>query len=96
MPSNCLASRFQDDLKLEQQWEVEGRHYGQTSEHWLQNTDRHREEVLRIFAHTYGPERAKAWLANWRVFFMACAELWNYRGGAEWMVCHYRFAKRAG
>ena len=96
MPSNCLASRFQADLKLEQQWEVEGRHYGQTSEHWLQNTDRHREEILRIFAQTYGEDRAKAWLANWRVFFMACAELWNFRGGAEWMVCHYRFAKRAG
>jgi len=96
MPSNCLASRFQDDLKLETQWEVEGRHYGQTSEHWLQNTDRHRDEILRIFAQTYGPDRAKAWLANWRVFFMACAELWNYQGGTEWMVCHYRFAKRAG
>ena len=96
MPSNCLASRFQDDLKLEQQWEVDRRHYGQTSEHWLENTDRHRAEILKIFAQTYGPERAKAWLANWRVFFMACAELWNFRGGAEWMVCHYRFAKRAG
>ena len=96
MPSNCLASRFQADLKLEAQWEVEGRHYGQTSEHWLENTDRHREEILRIFAQTYGPDRAKAWLANWRVFFMACAELWNYQGGTEWMVCHYRFAKRAG
>jgi len=96
MPSNCLASRFQEDLRLEAQWDVEGRHYGQTSEHWLQNTDRHREEILRIFAQTYGEDRAKAWLANWRVFFMACAELWNFRGGAEWMVCHYRFAKRAG
>jgi cyclopropane-fatty-acyl-phospholipid synthase len=95
MPSCCLASRFQEDLTLENQWKVEGRHYGQTSEHWLENTDIHREEILRIFAETYGRDRARAWLANWRVFFMSCAELFNYRGGTEWMVCHYRFAKRA-
>ncbi len=94
MPSNDLAMRFQDDLKLETHWEVEGRHYGQTAEHWLQNTDAHRDEVLRIFAETYGPAHARKWLAYWRVFFMACAELWNFRGGAEWMVCHYRFAKK--
>jgi cyclopropane-fatty-acyl-phospholipid synthase len=96
MPSFCLAGRFQDDLTLENQWKVEGRHYGQTSEHWLENADAHREEILRIFAETYGPDRARAWLANWRVFFMSCAELFNYRGGTEWMVGHYRFAKRAG
>ncbi len=94
MPSNCLAGRFQDDLTLETQWEVDGRHYGQTAEHWLQNTDRHQEEVLRIFAETYGEKNAHKWLAYWRIFFMACAELWKFKGGSEWMVCHYRFAKR--
>ena len=94
MPSNNLASFFQDDLKLETQWEVNGRHYGQTSEHWLQNTDRHRAEVLEIFATTYGPSEARKWLAYWRIFFMSCAELWNFDGGNEWMVCHYRFAKK--
>lgn len=94
MPSSNLASHFQDDLKLETQWEVNGRHYGQTSEHWLQNTDRHREEVLQIFASTYGPSKARKWLAYWRIFFMSCAELWNFEGGNEWMVCHYRFAKK--
>jgi len=93
MPSNCLASRFQEHLKLEQVWEVEGRHYGQTSEHWLRNTDRRRKEILEIFARTYGPGEARKWLAYWRIFFMACAELWNFDGGREWMVCHYRFRK---
>jgi len=93
MPSNCLASRFQEHLKLEQVWEVEGRHYGQTAEHWLRNTDRRRKEILEIFARTYGPGEARKWLAYWRIFFMACAELWNFDGGREWMVCHYRFRK---
>lgn len=93
MPSNCLASRFQEHLKLERTWEVEGRHYGQTAEHWLRNTDRRRKEVLEIFARTYGPGEARKWLAYWRIFFMACAELWNFDGGREWMVCHYRFRK---
>lgn len=93
MPSNCLASRFQEHLKLEQVWEVEGRHYGQTAEHWLRNTGRRRKEVLEIFARTYGPGEARKWLAYWRIFFMACAELWNFDGGREWMVCHYRFRK---
>ena len=94
MPSNNLASFFQDDLKLETQWEVNGRHYGQTSEHWLQNTDRHRDEVLEIFSKTYGPSEARKWLAYWRIFFMSCAELWNFDSGNEWMVCHYHFAKK--
>ena len=92
MPSNDLAGRFQRDLRLEAQWEVPGRHYGQTSEHWLENLDRHRAEALALFAATYPPGEARKWVAYWRIFFMSCAELWNYRTG-EWMVCHYRFTR---
>ncbi len=93
MPAHDLLPRFQDDLKLVEDWKVNGRHYQQTAEHWLQNMDAHREEILPLFRDTYGPDQAVKWWAYWRTFYMACAELWGYRGGEEWLVSHYLFRK---
>jgi cyclopropane-fatty-acyl-phospholipid synthase len=31
---------------------------------------------------------------RWRLFFLACAEMFGYRGGREWGVSHHRFALR--
>jgi cyclopropane-fatty-acyl-phospholipid synthase len=93
MPSHDLFSRFQDDLKLVEDWQVNGKHYGQTSEHWLQNMDSNRATIMPLFEETYGAKDALKWWAYWRVFYLSCAELWNFRNGNEWHVSHYLFRK---
>jgi cyclopropane-fatty-acyl-phospholipid synthase len=93
MPAHNLFPCFQDDLQLLTDWKVNGTHYAKTSEQWLQNMDAHKAEIMPLFAQTYGAGAAVKWWAYWRVFYLACAELWAFRQGAEWHVSHYLFRK---
>ncbi|MBI1388375.1 MAG: methyltransferase domain-containing protein [bacterium] len=94
MPSENLLLHFQRDLHLEDQWRVSGTHYARTARAWLENMDHHKEAITPLLARAYGPEHVKLWRQRWRIFFMACKELFAARGGGEWFVAHYRMAKR--
>ena len=94
MPSIDLLPRFDEAVRLEESWPVGGEHYSRTSEAWLANMDAHRAEILPLFEQVYGPGQSRRWWVYWRAFFLACAELFGYRDGREWLVAHYRFARR--
>jgi cyclopropane-fatty-acyl-phospholipid synthase len=94
MPSDHLLLYFTDHFMIENHWRVNGVHYSKTSEAWLRNMDNNRDEILTLFQQTYGKDQALKWWVYWRIFFMACSELWKYNGGNEWFVSHYLFEKR--
>ena len=94
MPSDSLPLRFQADLTLVNQWRWNGRHYEATANAWLARMDQQREKIIPLLEATYGPDQAELWWQRWRLFFMACAELFGYAGGNEWWVSHYLFQRR--
>ena len=93
MPSHDLFCEFQRDLRVAERWWLDGTHYARTAEAWLERMAERREDVVAVLRAAYGSEAERRY-GEWRVFFLACAELWGYRGGAEWGVSHVLMEKR--
>jgi cyclopropane-fatty-acyl-phospholipid synthase len=94
MPSADLLLHFQHDLVVDHRWRIDGTHYARTCEGWLARLDEHAGAAQAALAAEVGPVRARRDRARWRVFLLACAELFAFRGGREWLVMHYRFTRR--
>ncbi|MCU0727048.1 MAG: cyclopropane-fatty-acyl-phospholipid synthase family protein [Planctomycetes bacterium] len=92
MPADRLLDEFAGDLAIEDRWVWDGTHYARTAKAWLANQDARRAELWPVLERIYGPA-AKLWWNRWRIFFLSCAELFGFRRGSEWHVCHYRLRK---
>ena len=96
MPSDDLPLRFQDHLRLIDQWRWSGRHYERTANAWLANLDARKEDLMPVLADCYGADQAGLWFQRWRLFFLAVAETFGFDEGQTWWVSHYLFERREG
>lgn len=95
MPSSSLLSRFDKFMVVEDSWNINGMHYYRTCMDWLTRLDAHEREVRNLFSSLYGKRPARKSVQRWRMFFMACAELFRYSEGEEWQVGHYLLKKNS-
>ena len=93
MPSDDLPAHFQQHLKLIDRQIWDGRHYQKTSNAWLAQMDAQKDRLMPLMIEVYGADQADIWWLRWRLFFMACAELFGFRQGQEWWVGHYLFTR---
>lgn len=94
MPSHELLVHFQDHVKLEDIWKVNGIHYAKTLDAWLQRFDQNQDTLRPIIESTYGQDNYIKWYIGWRMFFIICSETFAFNQGNEWNVSHYLFSKR--
>jgi cyclopropane-fatty-acyl-phospholipid synthase len=93
MPAYELLPAAAAGFRLEARWWIDGVHYRRTAAAWRRNLDRRRAEVLAVLREHYGGD-AERWFGRWRLFFLACEELFGFAGGGEWGVGHYRLSPR--
>lgn len=95
MPDQSLLFDVPAGVQVADHWQWDGTHYERTANAWLANLDANREELMYVLADHYGQSEAARWFGRWRMFFMACAELFGYRQGSEWQVGHYLLERRS-
>jgi len=94
MPSYDLPLSIPSDLTLLNRWTVNGTHYARTSRAWLERIDTSKQQVLEVFTNSADPTAEVVQFNRWRMFFMACEELFAYNQGKEWHIGHYLFGNK--
>ncbi|MFN8108302.1 MAG: cyclopropane-fatty-acyl-phospholipid synthase family protein [Thermoleophilia bacterium] len=92
MPAFDLPRRIPSPFAVTRAWAVDGRHYARTADAWRRNLEANRDAALEVLAWHHGRLGAERAYHRWRVFHMACQELFGAGDGRVWHVGHYRLA----
>ena len=93
MPNHNLFRDLESNLDYQKSWMLSGTHYEKTSNAWLDKIDLNKQKVLELFRKKNSNAVAKRKFHFWRLFFIACAEIFGYDNGSEWVVSHHLFKK---
>ncbi|KAN0091346.1 S-adenosyl-L-methionine-dependent methyltransferase [Tylopilus felleus] len=100
MSSHDLLTYFQSDMTLINSWYLSGQHYSRTLEDWLRRQDRNAQQGISelekdALSKGLSAEEGRKMFNRFRVFYIACSELFNMHGGQEWGIGQYLFRPKA-
>ena len=93
MPNHNLFRDLESNLDYQKSWMLSGTHYEKTSNAWLDKMDLNKQKILDLFRKKNSNAVSKRKFHFWRLFFIACAEIFGYDNGSEWVVSHHLFKK---
>ncbi len=96
MPSHDLLGRAGGPFSEEARWLISGTHYQRTAEAWLARLDAGWPRAVAALARVLPRRETELQARRWRIFFLACAELFGFARGEEWGVSHHRLAPVPG
>jgi len=88
MPTPDLWRHYGHDMHVTRAWQIGGEHYARTCEAWLARLDAHRVAAVASLQQCERLDGPLVQLQRWRIFLMACAELFRYDQGRQWFVSH--------
>ena len=84
-----VTAEYDTGLAVEATWWYPGHHYARTLDAWLDRIDADRDRIEAVLRPVYGAGTRRR-LQRWRMFMMACSELFGFDGGTQWGVVHHR------
>ena len=94
MPSEHLLHMLNEHMVVAHHWRINGTNYARTLRAWLDRIDQNKDQAIAILERDHKKEEAQLQFGRWRMFFMACEELFGFKEGEEWYVAHYLLEKR--